>query len=286
MRIDEEKARTLAEQYRKERSTDLLEKIVSELSPAVYRYPALFFRRPPDDCGDFYLYLIPRLDRLILKYRPELASFRTWFTLILKSQYLNWLDHSIRKKAREVAAFSYDGREAVRDRILARTDRARKKRMDKMEEKVGETIGNLSRLDYLILHLLYFNLDDRCLEVLSAFNKKSCEENMQRIRACLDGKKFSLQSRLKEKIRNCRHTLHELKKKGDSLSGEEKERIRRESRRLEKLKKGFYANLENLEIESVARILDRPASMIYYRLQKIRRKLHRDLAPHLQGVTP
>jgi len=65
--------------------------IVALLSPYIYNYPRIVFGSDSDRCGDFYEYVLQRLDRILVSYHETEAKFVTWFTVVLRNRYLNFL---------------------------------------------------------------------------------------------------------------------------------------------------------------------------------------------------
>ena len=77
------------------------EEIAGVLSDYIYSYPRLRFRQPEDVCGDFYLYFFERLEGVLKKYHEQECLFSTWFAVVLRRQYLNWLEWSAARKERK-----------------------------------------------------------------------------------------------------------------------------------------------------------------------------------------
>jgi RNA polymerase sigma factor (sigma-70 family) len=65
--------------------------IVSMISQYIYNYPRIVFSSDVDACGDFYEYMLRRLRNIINAYRETEAKFLTWFTVVLRNRYLNFL---------------------------------------------------------------------------------------------------------------------------------------------------------------------------------------------------
>lgn len=70
---------------------DCFASLVQDLSPYIYNYPRIAFCAEPDMCGDFYEYLLERLEGIIKAYRETEAKFVTWFTVVLRNRYLNFM---------------------------------------------------------------------------------------------------------------------------------------------------------------------------------------------------
>ena len=65
--------------------------IVNMLSEYIYNYPRIVFGSTPDISGDFYEYVLQRLRNILLGYRESNALFSTWFTVVLRNRYLNFI---------------------------------------------------------------------------------------------------------------------------------------------------------------------------------------------------
>ncbi len=65
--------------------------IIQMLSPYIYNYPRIVFSTSSDLCGDFYEYIIRRLEKILDLYKESDAKFVTWFTVVLRNRYLNFI---------------------------------------------------------------------------------------------------------------------------------------------------------------------------------------------------
>jgi len=71
-------------------------KAVDMISEYIYNYPRIVFGADPDGCGDFYEYILVRLDDILGRFRDTGAKFVTWFTVVLRNRYFNFLRESKR----------------------------------------------------------------------------------------------------------------------------------------------------------------------------------------------
>ena len=67
------------------------ETVITMLSEYIYNYPRIVFGATEDAAGDFYEYLLVRLDTILKGYRESEAKFVTWFTVVLRNRYLNFV---------------------------------------------------------------------------------------------------------------------------------------------------------------------------------------------------
>jgi DNA-directed RNA polymerase specialized sigma24 family protein len=65
--------------------------LIEMLSKFIYNYPRVVYGMSPDTCGDFYEYILPRMEKILVGYRETEAKFITWFTVVLRNRYFNFL---------------------------------------------------------------------------------------------------------------------------------------------------------------------------------------------------
>jgi RNA polymerase sigma factor (sigma-70 family) len=61
------------------------------ISPYMYNFPRIVFASDPDCCGEFYEYMFVRLEKILKSYRDTGAKFVTWFTVVLRNRYVNFM---------------------------------------------------------------------------------------------------------------------------------------------------------------------------------------------------
>jgi RNA polymerase sigma factor (sigma-70 family) len=79
--------------------------VVNMISQYIYNYPRIVFSSDADICGDFYEYVLLRLKEIINAYRETEAKFVTWFTVVLRNRYFNYLRE---KRSRYILKESID----------------------------------------------------------------------------------------------------------------------------------------------------------------------------------
>jgi DNA-directed RNA polymerase specialized sigma24 family protein len=89
--IDDPEIKRLVLAYQEEGGGPVPEAILKKISGVVMDYPARVFCRNFDDCSDYYEYVTCRLPGILKGYRQTGALFTTWFLVVLRNQYLNWL---------------------------------------------------------------------------------------------------------------------------------------------------------------------------------------------------
>jgi RNA polymerase sigma factor (sigma-70 family) len=66
-------------------------RIMEMLSPLIYEYPVRVFNANEDSSGNFFEYVFERLSQLLMKYDAQATRFTTWFFIVLRNLYFNWL---------------------------------------------------------------------------------------------------------------------------------------------------------------------------------------------------
>ncbi len=73
-----------------QRSREGLRGIVDDLAPIVYRFPRVRMGMDDDACGDFYLFVHPRLLRLLDRFRDQGRPFESYLWTVLNWQLKNF----------------------------------------------------------------------------------------------------------------------------------------------------------------------------------------------------
>lgn len=89
-RIPDKKIKEFSARFKKgdEKSYSV---ILDMLSGYIYNYPRITFGMNLDVCSDFYEYIFTRLKIILSGYRETDAKFITWFTVVLRNRYLNFI---------------------------------------------------------------------------------------------------------------------------------------------------------------------------------------------------
>lgn len=93
--------------------------IVHMISPYMYNFPRIVFASDPDCCGEFYEYMFVRLEKILKSYRDTGAKFVTWFTVVLRSRYVNFMREKPRGSsgAHDCSVISLDYRNGNRQSL-------------------------------------------------------------------------------------------------------------------------------------------------------------------------
>ena len=108
--IDDIEIKRLVLEYREQGTDALLEAVQKTVSRLIMDYPLRVFFRNADDCSDYYIYVCSSLPRVLKGYRQTRALFTTWFIVVLRNLYLNWLNKS-EDKEKIVSLTPQPGRE-------------------------------------------------------------------------------------------------------------------------------------------------------------------------------
>lgn len=66
-------------------------RLVDMVSSYIYNYPKIVFGADEDQCGDYYEYVLMRLRGIINRFRDTGARFTSWFTVVLRNRYFNYI---------------------------------------------------------------------------------------------------------------------------------------------------------------------------------------------------
>ena len=81
----------LIQEYRLNLSEESWERLRKVLEPYVYFFPKCVYKAPQSFCGDFYLYIQPKLQGIISSYPLDSKyTFKTWFNQVLVNQYADF----------------------------------------------------------------------------------------------------------------------------------------------------------------------------------------------------
>jgi RNA polymerase sigma factor (sigma-70 family) len=86
---------------------DCYEQIVRLVSPYVYSFPRIVFGADQERCSEFYEYMLVRLNRILACYQESEVKFVTWFTVVLRNRYMNFLREN--RERFDVGMVSLDG---------------------------------------------------------------------------------------------------------------------------------------------------------------------------------
>lgn len=293
MRVDELKIRELIREYKKTRDNEILIEIIKEISDMIYNYPRIVFGRNKDDCSEFYLYVIERIKKIIVKYNETLASFNTWFNIVLKSRYINWLYKIAREREERIEPvllrdISSDSNMKQDERIFYNLYLAQQNYEDSsLKDRLENVYKRMSLLENLLIKLMYYPLDSSTISMMSKFLKKP-------LRECYDiyikaYNKYNLldrQKRLSETINEIKHKLSRIKEKIEYFKRKDKsDKVKSLLRRkeinqklLKEVQHRYYKNISIMDIDGLQEILGLSRGQIYKKIKEIKTILAEELS--------
>ena len=87
--IDDGKIKKLIERYQNNEAP--ISTVIEYLTPLIYSYPHIIAGLDEDSCSDYFEYLLTRMEKVISSYCVMDYKFMTWFSVVLRRQYYNWL---------------------------------------------------------------------------------------------------------------------------------------------------------------------------------------------------
>ncbi len=298
MRVREVKIKELIRKYKATNNEKVLVEIIKEISDMVYNYPRVVFNRSKDDCSEFYIYFIEDVKKIIKKYNENLASFNTWFNVVLKSRYINWLNKLSYKRKKQVDIILWE------DLTLGTDDKNKEEKLfyniylsqqnekydSQLSKKLMKIYNKMSLSDIILIKLMYYPIDSSIIEHLTKFLNKSPRECYEiYMKAYKENNLIEKQEILKEKIVDLVYKISKIKKKIKYLKIKnmksetlEIDKLLKQKERAEKLlnetRRKFYKNLQIIDIKGIQKILGLSKSEIYERVQNIRNFLKQELS--------
>jgi len=293
MRVDELKIRGLIRRYKETEDDEILIEIVKEISDMIYNYPRIVFGRTEDDCSEFYLYVIEQIKKIIVKYNEALASFNTWFTIVLKSRYINWLYKIAREKEKRIepvlwSDISADSNMKQDERIFYNLYLTQQNYEDfSLKDRLKNAYKKMDLLENLLIKLMYYPLDSSTISMLSEFLKKPLQECYDiYIKTYHKHNLLDKQKILRETANEIKHKLSKIKEKIEYFKRKDKpdkvKSLLRQKKINQKLLKEtqhkYYKNISIIDIDGLQEILGLSKSEIYKKIRKIKTILAEELS--------
>lgn len=99
--VQDEKIKEMLNSYRENHNN--ISDIIEYLSSTIYSFPYLTSGMDADACSDFYEYILVRMSKILSGYSQMECKFLTWFMVVLRRHFYNWIKHSKLKENREYA---------------------------------------------------------------------------------------------------------------------------------------------------------------------------------------
>ena len=136
--------------------------IVRLLSLYMYNFPRIVFAADPDCCSEFYEYMLRRLRKVLNSYRETDAKFTTWFTVVLRSRYINFVRERKSKSEQHIDSFVFsldysdDNRQSLYSLIAERKDFLRSDH-PLYDELVERIVSHLNQKHRIFFHLYFLD---------------------------------------------------------------------------------------------------------------------------------
>jgi len=218
MELHDKKIKTLIERFKsgKEDIHNILNDLRREVELYIYNFPRLAYKKGPDICSEFYLYVLERLGSIIENFPlNETIQFKTWFNAVLRNQLTNFFYYHQKDRKLELSLEDYENDISV--------DVFEKEELD-----LKTLMKGLSSLNCMErLSLLFFYMPE-CLEAedikkASESFKMSIQEILAIQRSLIVAREKEIQRirEISDKIGKYSQTLARLKYKLYKGSGED-----------------------------------------------------------------
>ena len=178
--INDKKIKTLIISYNQNSSMALLDSIKKKLSLYIYYYPIKSYCQTEDIGAEFLTNILNELPHIISKYEPSSATFLTWFLIVLRNRYYNFI-----KKKREMELKTLPMINQCADRMYDLSDITQFKDWAENEKKIQnkeqKTLkdylnSNLTNMQKRVLTVLFSDLTLGYFQNNSIFRKQLFEE--------------------------------------------------------------------------------------------------------------
>jgi RNA polymerase sigma factor (sigma-70 family) len=171
--------------------------LVETISGYIYNYPRIVFGANPDECSDFYEYTLVKLRDIIDRFRDTGAKFITWFTVVLRNRYFNFIRESrkgyILRESVDLLSFDFESERFSGLYNMIGDVRDYGSSSQRVYDELVDTIVRGLREHQRVLFHLYFidTLRPEDISFLSIYLEKSPRE----ILAGIDGVRHSMTRR-------------------------------------------------------------------------------------------
>jgi len=283
IKINDNEVKNLISRY-KDGETEL-SAVIDYLAGIIYSFPKYFSNFNEDSCSDFFEYVLVRFEKIISGYKIMDFQFSTWFYLVLRRHYYNWVkseaDKSYKNRRISILSLNDDYTAAIADTVAYYNieHHSNDKRIIDALEKLPPEIRVVIKLHFLdfFKEKDFFDIKDayggELTELVSkyysilenALIRKQEVVNIQERISKTFNKMLSLQQSVETENNNStKSLLDELEIEKSKLN---------ENR--EKFKK-TYTSLKNIEIASLLGIPSRQVSNLLYKGKNLLRKILRD----------
>jgi|GEM_PF-1244873 len=250
-------------------------RIVSMLAQYIYNYARIVFGADEDTCGDFFEYVLSRFRDILSGYRESEAKFVTWFTVVLRNRYLNFIraEGTKNRTKKEMDFVSLDcgaGDLPALHNILGDEKTYNSTENAEYENLIDEVVRNLKDRQRIFFHLYYVETlrpeDVGFISIHLGWSVREVLEGLEDIRSSI-AEKYRLKNRLFQRLNDLYFQIIKNQKEGNESV-------------IEKLKKKRNKVLEeyrrvklNPSYESIGRFLRLPIGTVSTGIMRMRTTL-------------
>jgi RNA polymerase sigma factor (sigma-70 family) len=252
-------------------------KIVNILSQYIYNYPRVIFGADRDRCGDFFEYVLVRLRDILLGYRESEAKFLTWFTVVLRNRYLNYVraektKHRLEKETDCVSLDAeWDGFPSLHG-LIADGREYGETRNEEFDRLVDGIVTHLKDRQRLFFHLYFIETlrseDCAFLAISLDGGIRQVFSGIREVRNAL-ADKYELKSRLFLRLSDLYLEILSKEREGDVQEAEKLKKKR------EKVLEEYRRVKLNPPYEVIARILQVPIGTVSSGILRMKRDVRR-----------
>jgi len=255
--------------------------IVRLLSPYIYNYPRIVYRQDLDTCGEFYEYMLKRLKEVLAGYRESEARFTSWFTVVLRNRYLNFVRS--RSFAGENSGWENISLDNCREEhqslysILSDGKDYGGRRFERYEELVDRIVRNLREKHRIFFHLYFIEaLRPEDIGFLSIALDMNVRETLTGITAIRESvmKKYKLKHSLSLKLGDIYRKL---------LQTRDEEKIKELKKKQEKVLEEYRRVKLNPSYESIYRFMGCSLGTVSTGISRMKNEVRKVLEEYFNG---
>jgi DNA-directed RNA polymerase specialized sigma24 family protein len=180
------------------------------------------FRADSDRCGDFYEYVFVRLEKILMAYRETEAKFVTWFTVVLRNRYLNFIrerksKNSIGDNYRFISLDYSNGKTQSLHNLIGVRDHFPHSEHSGYEALLERIVRNLNKNQRIFFHLYYIDtIRPEDMGFISITLNRTVKDVLSSINKLKDGmvRKYEMKSDTYEKLNLLYHEILRKQKDG------------------------------------------------------------------------
>jgi RNA polymerase sigma factor (sigma-70 family) len=232
-----------------------------------------------DTCADFYEYILRRLEKILTKYSDTGARFVTWFTVVLRNRYLNYLRERKTQNRGEdqIKCISFDFHSENGPSLYDIIGDNRSYDQSRFQEIIEGIVQSLKDKQRVFFHLYYIEtLRPEDIGFISVYLGRHIRRLLSGINMIRNSmvEKYRIRNRLSKKLSDLYYELLKHQKEGDITAAErikkKRENVLEEYRRV-KL---------NPSYETIARFLEYPIGTVSTGIKRMKSAVKSYLKEH------